>query len=312
VSVPIQAQTVYYDNQLSNLIRVHVLPRRFVALLASVAVAGAALALPVAIAPAAAAAAAAAAAKSKAGVASAVYMDSDPQKLVALHASWAYDWSARVRPAIAGIQWVPMIWSDRFVSPGIIENLKLAKDDGSARYLLGFNEPDNKAQANMTPEQAATLWPQLEQTGLILGSPAPTTPTDGWLARFMQLVRERGLTVNFIALHYYLDFTNPGSIAAMRAQLIQVHNAYHRPIWITELGALNIRQWGQRMLHAPSAGQAETYMRRVFAMLNALRFVQRYAWYTDSCAGQSGCRYSSLFSTTGAVTAEGREFKRDA
>jgi hypothetical protein len=289
---------------------VHVLLRRIVALLASVAVAGAALALPVTTAPDAAAAAAVA--TNKAGVASAVYLDSDPQKLVALHASWAYDWSARVQPASIGIQWVPMIWSNRFVTPEIIENLKLAKDDGSTRYLLGFNEPDNKAQANMTPEQAAMLWPQLEQTGLILGSPAPATPTDGWLARFMQLVRQRRLTVNFIALHYYLDFTNPKSVAAMRAQLVQVHNAYHRPIWITELGALNIRQWGQRMLHAPSAAQAETYMRRVFAMLNALPFVQRYAWYTDSCASQSGCRYSSLFSTTGAVTAEGREFKRDA
>jgi hypothetical protein len=98
----------------------------------------------------------------------------------------------------------------------------------------------------------------------------------------------------------------------MRAQLIQVHNAYHLPIWITELGALNIRQWGQRMLHTGDASRAQVYMRNVFRMLNRLSFVKRYAWYTDSCASQSGCRYSSLFSTTGAVTAEGREFSRDS
>jgi hypothetical protein len=241
-----------------------------------------------------------------------MYLDSDPGKLAALHASWAYDWSARTQPTGVDLQRVPMIWSNRYVTPEIIDDLKLAKDNGTAHYLLGFNEPDNKAQANMTPRQAAALWPQLEQTGLILGSPAPTTPTDGWLARFMQLARERGLTVNFIALHYYLDFTNPKSVAAMRAQLIQVHNDYHLPIWITELGALDIRQWGQKMLHAQSAAAAEAYMHSVFKMLNALPFVQRYAWYTDSCASQSGCRYSSLFSTTGALTAEGREFKRDA
>ncbi|HEX3617774.1 MAG TPA: glycosyl hydrolase [Solirubrobacteraceae bacterium] len=286
----------------------HALLGRIVALLASVTVCAAALALPAATAPAAALATA----HDKAGVASAVYLDSDPRKLVSLHASWAYDWSAREQPTTLGIDWVPMVWSNRYVTPQIIDDLKLAKNNGSARYLLGFNEPDNKAQANMTPQQAAALWPQLEQTGLILGSPAPTTPTDDWLPRFMKLARQRHLTVNFIALHYYLDFTNPQSVAAMRAQLIQVHNRYHRPIWITELGALDIRQWGQKMLHPPSAAAAQSYMRRVFKMLDALPFVQRYAWYTDSCASQSGCRYSSLFNTTGAVTAEGREFKRDA
>jgi hypothetical protein len=58
--------------------------------------------------------------------------------------------------------------------------------------------------------------------------------------------------------------------------------------------------------------QAQVYMRNVFRMLDRLSFVKRYAWYTDSCASQSGCRYSSLFSTTGAVTAEGREYRRDA
>jgi hypothetical protein len=248
----------------------------------------------------------------KAGVASAVYLDSAPQKLVALGATWAYDWSAVIQPTTPGLQWVPMVWGKGFVTPQIISNLQQAQAAGSARYLLGFNEPDNSSQANLTPQQAAALWPQLEQTGLILGSPAPTTPTDNWLPRFMRLVHQRHLRVNFIALHYYIDFTNPGAVAAMRAQLIQVHNAYHLPIWITELGALDIHQWGQPMLHPQSAAFAETFMRNVFAMLNALPFVQRYAWYTDSCASQSGCRYSSLFNDSGAVTAEGRQFKSDA
>jgi hypothetical protein len=245
-------------------------------------------------------------------VGSSLYLDSDPQKLVALGASWAYDWSARIQPANIGIQWVPMIWSAGYVTQQNIANLQQAKADGSARYLLGFNEPDNKSQADISPKHAAGLWPQLQQTGLMLGSPAPETPTDGWLSQFMWYVHKWHLRVNFIALHYYLDFTNPDSVAVMRAQLIQVHDTYHRPIWITELGALDIRQWGQRMLHRPSAVRAQVYMRRVFAMLNALPFVQRYAWFTDSCANQSGCRYSSLFTMSGALTAEGREFRRDA
>jgi hypothetical protein len=291
----------------SRLVR---LPSRRLAVLLATTAAG----LAAAMSPtgSGAAAAAAAGAGGKAGVASALYLDNDPSKLVGLNASWAYDWSAKIPATNPGIDWVPMIWSQIFVTPQNIASLKLAHDDGSARYLLGFNEPDNPAQANMSPARAAEIWPQLEQTGLMLGSPAPETPTDGWLRRFMLLARKRNLRVNFIALHYYMDFTNPNSVAAMRAQLIQVHDAYHRPIWITELGALNIRQWGQPMLHSGSALRARVYMRDVFRMLDRLSFVQRYAWYTDSCASQSGCRYSSLFSTSGAVTAEGREFRRDA
>jgi hypothetical protein len=286
--------------------RVRFPSRRLAVVLASTATGLAAVAFPTGTG------AAAATPNTKAGVASAVYLDSDPAKLVGLNASWAYDWSAKIPASNPGIDWVPMIWSQTYATPQIIESLRQAREDGSARYLLGFNEPDNPAQANMSPARAAELWPQLEQTGLILGSPAPETPTDGWLKRFMLLARERHLQVNFIALHYYMDFTNPSSVAAMRAQLIQVHNTYHLPIWITELGALDIRQWGQRMLHPGDAVQAQVYMRNVFRMLDRLSFVKRYAWYTDSCASQSGCRYSSLFSTTGAVTAEGREYRRDA
>ena len=285
--------------------------RRLVPFVIVAAGAVSAAAIPTAGSPAAAAAAAAAAANGKAGIASALYLDSDPAKLIGLNASWAYDWSAKVPTSDPGIQWVPMVWSQTYVTAPIIQALKQAHDDGSARYLLGFNEPDNRGQANMSPRRAAELWPQLEQTGLILGSPAPETPTDGWLGRFMALARARGLRVNFIALHYYMDFTNPASVAAMRAQLIQVHRAYHLPIWITELGALDIRRWGQKMLHDGSVRRAQIYMREVFRMLNRLPFIERYAWYTDSCASQSGCRYSSLFSTSGAVTAEGREFRRD-
>ena len=286
--------------------------RRLAAVCLCAAAALAAVAVPTATAPAAAAAAAAAAANSKAGVASSVYLDSNPGKLASLGASWAYDWSPQIQGANLGIGWVPMIWSARYLTASTIQSLKMAKADGVVRYLLGFNEPDNPRQARMSPKLAANLWPKLEKTGLKLGSPAPETPGNGWLARFMRLVHQRHLRVNFIALHYYVDFTNPGTIAGMRRQLIEVHDTYHRPIWITELGAINIRRWGQPMLHAPSVASAQTFMRNVFRMLNGLPFVQRYAWFTDSCMSFVDCRYSSLFTNSGVLTPEGREFRRDA
>ncbi len=247
---------------------------------------------------------------SKIGIASARYLKSDPERLSALGASWAYNWSADAPPRDSHLQWVPMIWGSHSITPTVLASLRQDRRTGSARYLLGFNEPDSGSQSNMTPEQAAALWPKLESTGLSLGSPAPAVPTDGWLARFMKLARQRRLRVNFIALHYYQDFTDPDAVSQLRAQLIAIHDTYHKPIWITEIGALNTRSWGEPMMRAPTSARAVTYMRELFVMLDGLTFIQRYAWFTDDCWNDSACHPSSLFNGGGRLTAAGRELQR--
>jgi hypothetical protein len=248
----------------------------------------------------------------KRGIASAKYLSADPAKLAKLGATWSYDWSATPPPKTAGLQWVPMIWGLGSITPSSIATLTAARRSGRARYLLGFNEPDNSGQSNMTPSQAAALWPKLEKTGLKLGSPAPAVPTDGWLARFMTIARHRHLRVNFIALHYYQDFTNPDAVQQLRSQLIAIHKQFHKPIWITEIGTMNISAWGSPMLHRPTYAAVISYMRKLFPMLDELPFVQRYAWFTDACWNDSGCRYSSLFNARGRVTEIDRTFRSAA
>jgi len=248
----------------------------------------------------------------KLGVASARYLSSDPERLSAIGASWAYNWSATAPATNSSLAWVPMIWGSGSITPAVLAALRRAQRSGTAHYLLGFNEPDSGSQSNLTPTQAAALWPQLESTGLILGSPAPAVPTDGWLAKFMKLAQQQHLRVNFIALHYYQDFTNPHAVSKLRTQLIEIHNKYRRPIWITEIGALNIRSWGEPMLHAASSSRAVSYMQKLFAMLNALPFIQRYAWFTDNCWNDVACRDSSLFNGKGQLTPAGREFQSAA
>jgi Glycosyl hydrolase catalytic core len=191
------------------------------------------------------------------GVASSRYLVSNPGKLAQLGATWAYDWSARLPPRTDGLDWVPMVWGAASVTHASLAALTADRRSGRARCLLGFNEPDSGAQSNLSPEQAAPLWPSLEKTGLSLGSPAPQVPTDGWLARFMSLARSRHLRVDFIALHYYQDFTNPDAVAQLRAQLITLHRQFNRPIWITEIGAIDLRSWGEPMLHAPTHAHAD-------------------------------------------------------
>ena len=246
----------------------------------------------------------------KRGVASAHYLLHDPARLVALGATWAYDWSATAPPAARGLEWVPMMWGPGSVTPGSLAALTRLRRAGRVRDLLGFNEPDSGSQANLSPGRAAALWPSLERTGLQLGSPAPAVPGDGWLARFMSLARTRHLRVDFIALHFYPDYTNSDAVAGLRRELVGLHTRYRLPLWITEIGALDIARWGEPMAHPPSAAAAADFERRLFAMLDELPFVQRYAWFTDLCWNDPGCRASSLFDARGRPTDAGRAFRR--
>jgi Glycosyl hydrolase catalytic core len=245
----------------------------------------------------------------KRGVASSRYLASDPAVLSRLGASWSYDWSSTPPSRMGGPRWVPMVWGPGSVTPAAIASLRAAKRSGLARDLLGFNEPDSSAQSNMTPSRAAALWPELERTGLRLGSPAPQVPGDGWLARFMALAHARHLRVDFIAVHYYQDFTNPDAVSQLRRQLVSLHDEYRKPIWITEIGALDIRGWNEPMLRRPTEALATRYMRTLFPMLDALPFVERYAWFTDDCFNDPRCRFSSLFTVTGRLTPAGTTFR---
>jgi hypothetical protein len=249
------------------------------------------------------------AASPKRGVASSRYLAADPAVLTRLGASWSYDWSSRPPSRRGGPRWVPMVWGAGSVTPAAIASLRTARRSGLARDLLGFNEPDLSAQSNMTPTRAAALWPQLQRTGLRLGSPAPAAPGDGWLARFMSLARARHLRVDFVALHYYQDFTNPNAVSDLRRQLVALHDRYRKPLWITEIGAMDIRGWHEPMLRAPTEALATGYMRRVLAMLEALPFVERYAWFTDDCWNRTRCRFSSLFTSAGRLTPAGSTFR---
>lgn len=245
----------------------------------------------------------------KRGVASSRYLASDPVVLSRLGASWAYNWSSAPPPRRGGPRWVPMLWGPGSVTSAAIASLRAAKRSRRARELLGFNEPDSSTQSSMTPTRAAALWPELERTGLRLGSPAPAVPGDGWLAHFMALAHRRHLRVDFIALHYYQDFTNPNAVAELRRQLIALHNEYRKPIWITEIGAMDIRGWHQPMLREPTEALATDYMRALFQMLDSLPFVERYAWFTDDCWNDTRCRFSSLLDAAGSVMPAGSTFR---
>lgn len=249
-----------------------------------------------------------AASSMKKGVAAAAYAG-DTAKLKALGSTWFYNWSDS-RSSAPGLDYVPMVWGGGSATDtSRLAALKKGAQTGRFSALLAFNEPDHPAQANMTPSDALTLWPKLEATGLRLGSPAPANYWDGWPDKFISGALEAGYRVDFVALHFYPDFTNPtGAAQQLRRMIKDAWRKWHKPIWVTEVGALDVSAWGLPVANAPTNGLADQFMRQAAAVLEASPHVERYAWFVDTAGQNASFRFTALYNSAGALTSHGRTF----
>ena len=195
--------------------------------------------------------------------------------LADVKAAWYYNWSAGPTSGAGdGAEFVPMIWGPDSVTG---DQLSRAKSSGSV--LLGFNEPDFGSQSNMSVEQALDLWPQLQATGLRLGSPAPAVnaaEAGGWLDRFLAGARERGYRVDFIALHWYGGDFSDAAVGQLQGYIQSVHDRYHLPIWLTEYALIKFGDGGSTY---PTDAQQAAFVTGSTAMLESLPYVERYAWF---------------------------------
>lgn len=204
--------------------------------------------------------------------------DASPADLATLapFVTWYYDWGVEP-PAVSlgqlsGIEWVPMAWN----APSNLTDFE-SKIPAGSLYLLGFNEPNFKSQANMTPAQAAAAWPGLEAVaaakGLKLVSPAvnwcgdcvdgvTNDPVD-WLDKFFAACP--GCKVDYIAIHSYA----PGS-EALRNYLTKFKK-YNKPLWITEFAP-----WDPPK---PDYEGVVQYMKEVIPILENDPDVFRYSWF---------------------------------
>jgi RNA polymerase sigma factor (sigma-70 family) len=223
--------------------------------------------------------------------------------LAASSASWYYTWSTShsgvTTPAHANF--VPMIWGASSVTTSALAQAKSSGD-----HLLGFNEPDMAAQSDMTPQQALNLWPQLESTGLVLGSPAVAYGGDtpgGWLDQFMSGAKAKGYRVDFIALHWYGgDFRTASAVSQLKSYLDAVYARYHKPIWLTEFALTDFSN-GVRY---PTASQQAAFVTAATKMLAGLPYLQRYAWF--GLEADSTKPSTALFDMSGVANASGKAF----
>lgn len=160
--------------------------------------------------------------------------------------SWWYNWYIKPDKQVAtvyqnyNIEFYPMAWNGAFNES---ELRKYLDEHPGVKYILGFNEPNFKSQANMTPRQVAAAWPKVEAVardyGLKIVGPAVNwcdecltedgvtfyDPID-YLDAFYEACKD--CKVDFVAVHTYM--CHSGALISF----IDRFKKYGKPIWVTE------------------------------------------------------------------------------
>lgn len=195
-----------------------------------------------------------------------------------MKASWFYTWSAD-RNSTANCEYVPI--RQHIYWPSIAT---IASKEAST-HVLSFNEPDHPEQhkdcdcgSTISAWTATTKTPEMTQTGMRIGSPAPTDLS--WLTEYAGHVDDMAYRCDFVALHAYWGPNEANGAQAWYNRLKDVYDKTGRPIWITEwaYGA----SWTTEKWPSGYGDQLEKNRAAIFDIVNMLEscpFVERYAYY---------------------------------
>ena len=228
--------------------------------------------------------------------------------------SWWYAWGTTPNlgaPADAQsryeMDFVPMVWGADFDDAQLVAWLKAHPQ---VEQLLVLNEPNIvDGQANLTPQQAAALWPRYEaitqQAGVQLVGPAVTWGTMPgfndpvlWLDAFHAAYRAanggRDPWIDALAFHWY-DYGLDGQLNRLAK--------YGKPFWVTEMANWHAQVDGAQV-DTPEKQQAQ--MADMVATCETRADVLRYAWFTGRVAPDP--HFSSLLAADGTLTALGTAY----
>ena len=190
------------------------------------------------------------------------------QPLVRPH--WNYDWD-NVATSTVDAEYVPMRHNANWNAYANINNKQ------RSAHALGFNEPDQANQADMSVASAVAQWPNLVRSGLRVGAPAVSdSGISGqglsWLYAFMDEIDALGYRVDFVPVHFYkCDW----SASAYYNWLLGIYQTTGRPLWVTEFN--NGANWCAGT--PPTLAQNATRITEFLEMLEGAPFVERYAIY---------------------------------
>ena len=190
--------------------------------------------------------------------------------------SWCYNWGNQLGRYIADqtyMHYAPMCWSGSYNAANI---RNWVAEHPETKYLLGFNEPNFKSQANMTPQQAAEAWPAVkalaDELGLELVAPAlnysPDAPYQNptaWMDQFVSLVGPDAF--DHVAIHFYGGFEGMKNLATL------FHDRYNKPVMVTEFC-----YWPGEMGDVAVAAQISSMVECV-EWLEKTEWIEGYAWF---------------------------------
>ncbi len=200
---------------------------------------------------------------------------------------WFYNWTTN---ATGPAEWTHTTFLPMCNNGGSVSEANFTKIiNGEYPLLMTFNEPDNKDQANLSVDQAIELYRKLHKLGVRLGSPSTeqtvwsTDPSNTkWINEFMRRVKEEGLRVDVMGVHWYdigrsagVTVANaPSSSARFLSNLKQCYDTYGRPVIITEWncagpGSASNRDWD---VHS-------AFFRDAVPKMEACDYVEGYSLY---------------------------------
>ncbi|KAI1825709.1 glycosyl hydrolase catalytic core-domain-containing protein [Xylaria intraflava] len=192
-------------------------------------------------------------------------------------ASWAYNWGPSASGLPSGVTYYPMLWSPApDHSNGWATDVKEAISKG-ADALLGFNEPDIAAQANLSPQAAASAhiqWMNPYEGKARISSPAISSSENAnqgidWLKKFFTAC-DKKCKVDFCVAHWYGPGGTSGANQFLQ-HLKDVHSACdNKPIWVTEFAA--------------QSGDVDQFMTAIVKALESSEysFVEKYSYFMAS------------------------------
>jgi Glycosyl hydrolase catalytic core len=237
----------------------------------------------------------------------------DPLDFAALSGgvSWWYNWGSQPNKMVPadyvaqyGMDYYPMLWGGNYDAAGIETFLHA---NPAIKYLLVLNEPNLTSQSNLTPQQAAALWPGFEaiaaNTGVKIVGPQitwgtmanyadPVTWLDAFIAAYQAANAGRSPQIDYLGFHWY-DY-------GLAAQLERLEK-YGKPFWITEFANWHSQDDGAQI---DSLAKQEAQMTDMVATCESRSDVFRYAWFTGRMSND--VHFTSLLSTAGQLTGLGK------
>jgi hypothetical protein len=241
------------------------------------------------------------------------YDMADPLDFAALSpgVSWWYNWSAQPNSMVPmnyvaqyRMDFYPMLWNGNYDAQAV--ETYLTSNPG-IKYLLVLNEPNIVSQANLTPQQAAALWPGFEaiaaQTGVKIVGPAMTWGTmpgytdpvvwlDAFIAAYQVANDNREPQIDYLAFHWY-DYG--------LAQQLDRLTKYGKQIWVTEFANWHSQDDGSQI---DTLAKQEAQMTDMVATCESRPDVFRYAWFTGRISPDP--HFTSLLGNPGELTGLGQ------